>query len=62
MRKLLIALVPLVTILTFAQTGWTVVKTFHIGGDGGWDYLTVDPATHHLYIPLYTARHTYAGD
>ncbi len=26
----------------------------HIGGAGGWDYLTVDPATHRLYVPRIT--------
>ena len=34
-----------------AQTDWQVVKTFQIGGQGGWDYLTVDPRTHRLYVP-----------
>ena len=28
-----------------AQSGWRVEKTFHIGGDGGWDYVTADPST-----------------
>jgi hypothetical protein len=23
-----------------AQSEWQVAKTFHVGGDGGWDYLT----------------------
>lgn len=27
-----------------------VVKTYKLGGDGGWDYLTVDPESHHLFI------------
>lgn len=27
-----------------------VQETWHIGGDGGWDYLKVDPAAHRLYI------------
>ena len=27
-----------------------VVKTYKLGGDGGWDYLTVDPDSHHLFI------------
>src|SRR5487761_198307 len=27
-----------------------VVQTWHIGGDGGWDYLTTDPGAHRLYI------------
>lgn len=43
-----------------AQTNWTVTKTFHIGGEGGWDYLTVDPRTHRLYVPRST--HTMVID
>ena len=31
-----------------AQAKWDVTKTVHIGGDGGWDYLTVDSHTHQL--------------
>lgn len=33
-----------------AQTDWGVVRTFHVGGEGGWDYVTVDPQTHRLYV------------
>src|SRR5882762_9040339 len=43
-----------------AQTDWGVVKTFQIGGQGGWDYLTVDPQTHRLYVPRST--HTMVID
>jgi DNA-binding beta-propeller fold protein YncE len=43
-----------------AQTTWQVVKTFQIGGQGGWDYLTVDPQTHRLYVPRTT--HTMVID
>jgi len=43
-----------------AQTDWEVVKTFQIGGQGGWDYLTVDPQTHRLYVPRGT--HTMVID
>src|SRR5438270_7217767 len=43
-----------------AQTDWEVVKTFQIGGPGGWDYLTVDPQTHRLYVPRGT--HTMVID
>ncbi len=43
-----------------AQTNWQVVKTFPIGGQGGWDYLTVDPQTHRLYVPRTT--HTMVID
>jgi DNA-binding beta-propeller fold protein YncE len=41
-------------------TDWTVVKTFPIGGPGSWDYLTVDPQTHRLYVPRST--HTMVID
>ena len=27
-----------------------VAKTIEVGGEGGWDYLTADPAAHRLYI------------
>ena len=43
-----------------AQTEWEVVNTFHIGGQGGWDYLTVDPQTRMLYVPRTT--HTMVID
>jgi hypothetical protein len=43
-----------------AQAAWTVERTFHIGGDGGWDYITVDEKTHRLYVPRST--HTMVID
>ena len=43
-----------------AQGTWAVEKTFHIGGDGGWDYVTVDANNHRLYIPRST--HTMVID
>ncbi len=43
-----------------AQTNWQVEKTFKIGGQGGWDYLTVDPRTHRLFVPRST--HTMVID
>src|ERR1700681_4802913 len=43
-----------------AATDWQVVKTFQIGGQGSWDYLTVDPGTHRLYVPRST--HTMVID
>jgi len=43
-----------------AQSNWTVKNLMHIGGPGGWDYLTVDPATHRLYVPRST--HTMVID
>ncbi len=43
-----------------AQTQWKVAKTFHIGGDGGWDYVNVDSQTHRLYVTRST--HTQVID
>ena len=43
-----------------AQSSWTVEKTFHIGGEGGMDYVTVDEKNHLLYVPRST--HTMVID
>jgi DNA-binding beta-propeller fold protein YncE len=37
-----------------------VSQSFHVGGEGGWDYLTVDPAHKLLYVPRST--HTMVLD
>lgn len=43
-----------------AQSNFQVEKTMHVGGEGGWDYLTVDPGTHRLFVPRTT--HTMVLD
>jgi len=43
-----------------AQTHWQVTNTFHIGGEGGWDYVTVDPSNHRFFVTRST--HTQAID
>lgn len=43
-----------------AQTHWQVTNTLHIGGDGSWDYVTTDPATHRLFVTRTT--HTQVLD
>jgi DNA-binding beta-propeller fold protein YncE len=43
-----------------AQTQWQVTKTFHIGGEGDWDYVTVDPPNHRFFVTRST--HTQAID
>lgn len=48
---LLTLLLSLGLLPAHAQSEWHVVKTFHIGGQGSWDYLTVDPQTHRLFVP-----------
>ena len=37
-----------------------VAEVFRIGGEGGWDYVTVDPEQKHLYVPRTT--HTMVLD
>jgi YVTN family beta-propeller protein len=36
--------------LLAAATGYHVIGDIQIGGEGGWDYLTVDSAAHRLYV------------
>lgn len=43
-----------------AQSNLQVLNTFHIGGDGGWDYVTVDPPQHRLFVTR--SSHTLAID
>jgi len=44
-----------------AGTGlYHVSQTFHVGGEGGWDYLTVDPEHKLLYVPR--SSHTMVLD
>ncbi|HEV2401067.1 MAG TPA: hypothetical protein VGS27_29305, partial [Candidatus Sulfotelmatobacter sp.] len=33
-----------------AAPGYHVIKTYKVGGEGGWDYLTVDASSHRLFI------------
>lgn len=39
---------------------YRVARTLHVGGEGGWDYMTFDPDTHRLYITRTT--HTMVVD
>ena len=43
-----------------AEPSWGVEKTFHIGGAGGWDYVTIDAPNHRLFVTRTT--HTQAID
>src|SRR5215475_1122762 len=50
MRKLL-GLVVLSSVAAMAApTGYHILKEIKIGGEGGWDYLTVDSAARRLYV------------
>jgi YVTN family beta-propeller protein len=50
-RVVILALAALFAIGAFAApTGWKIVKEIKIGGDGSWDYLTMDSAARRLYV------------
>src|SRR5580700_12022298 len=57
---LIAALAFMLTGRVAAQDTWAVEKTFHIGGEGGMDYITVDAKSHRLYVPRST--HTMVID
>lgn len=52
MRKALtLALSALFAIGAFAAaTGWKILKEIKVGGEGGWDYLTMDSEARRLYV------------
>ena len=54
MKKLFVisVLMFVLTMFSLAQSapGYKVVKTWKLGGEGGWDYLTVDPDGRRLFI------------
>ena len=35
-------------------SGYRIIRTIHLGGEGNWDYVTVDPDARHIYIPRST--------
>src|SRR5467141_1670274 len=58
MRRRSKALLFAVALLTVApavfhaqRVGYHVIKQTLLGGEGGWDYVTVDPDAHRIYIP-----------
>ncbi len=41
---------PLVSVCHAQTTTYHVVQTTRIGGDGGWDYVVIDPSQHRLFL------------
>jgi YVTN family beta-propeller protein len=60
-RRLVVAsfglLLPLLAAAQAAPAGFHVARSIAIGGEGGWDYLTVDSAAHRLYVSHATRVH-----
>jgi DNA-binding beta-propeller fold protein YncE len=46
----LVALPFAVATVAAAATGYHITGEIKVGGEGGWDYLTMDPAAHRLYV------------
>lgn len=60
MRLALFALSAALTLTPLHAQSWHVTSTFHPGGEGGWDYVTVDAPNHRLFVTR--ATHTQAID
>jgi DNA-binding beta-propeller fold protein YncE len=50
MRKSLVGLFAAGVLAMAAPVGYHVIKEIKIGGEGGWDYLTIDSAAGRLYV------------
>src|ERR1700691_1318603 len=46
-----LALIASVVVYAAPQaSGYKIIKRMPVGGEGGWDYLTMDPDSHRLYV------------
>ena len=59
-RLALFALSAALTLTPLHAQSWHVASTFHPGGEGGWDYVTVDAPNQRLFVTRST--HTQAID
>ena len=50
LRTLIPAMLLFGSVAAWAQKPYSVLTQWKIGGEGGWDYLTSDPAAHRLYV------------
>src|ERR1700722_375986 len=50
----LLLLSPSVFLAAPQNSGYRVIRTIPLGGEGGWDYVTVDSAARRVYIPRST--------
>ena len=59
-RLAFFALSAVLALTSLHAQSWHVVRTFHAGGEGGWDYVTVDAPNNRLFVTRGT--HTQAID
>jgi len=48
--RLLLFVLSMATLCIASDSGYRVIRTYSLGGDGGWDYLALDNASRRLYI------------
>ncbi len=48
--RIVLSLLLLGSVAAAADAGYKVINTFKLGGDGGWDYLTIDSSSRRMYI------------
>jgi DNA-binding beta-propeller fold protein YncE len=53
-------LVAMTGLSASAQSTWQVQRTLQVGGEGGWDYVTIDAPNHRLFVTR--SSHTMAVD
>ena len=49
-RMISAAVLAIIAMTTYAQSGLKVLNTFKIDGPGGWDYIAVQPKSDNLYV------------
>lgn len=54
------SIVAALAAVSASAQSWQVQQTFHVGGDGGWDYVTVDSPNHRVFVTR--SSHTIAVD
>jgi DNA-binding beta-propeller fold protein YncE len=59
-RLALLSLSALLACAPVRAQGWRISSIFHPGGEGGWDYVTVDAPNHRFFVTR--ATHTQAID
>src|ERR1700739_1853837 len=50
MRKLVLPVTLVTTLLAQSSSSYRVTHTYTLGGDGSWDYVVPDPPNHRLFI------------
>jgi hypothetical protein len=47
----IVLMVPAILHAAPQDSGYRVLRSIQLGGEGGWDYVTVDAANKRVYIP-----------